>query len=228
MNRQPLKRRRKRCPGRRLRRIGLLGGSFNPAHEGHLHISRMALQRLALDEIWWLVSPQNPLKPSAGMAPLAARLDSAAGMARHPRIRVTDLEQQLGTRYTVDTLRALCRRHRDCRFIWLMGADNLGQMPHWKSWTAIFGMVGIAVFARPKYSLKALSGLAASRYAKFRLPERAAAHLAIGKPPEWVFLKVRLHPASSTAIRAGLTDRQEPPQANTTNGGSTERLGNRS
>ena len=212
---------------RRLRRIGLLGGSFNPAHEGHLHISRMALQRLALDEVWWLVSPQNPLKPTAGMAPLAARLDAAADMARHPRIRVTDLERQLGTRYTVDTLRALCRRRRDCRFIWLMGADNLGQMPRWKSWTAIFGMVGIAVFARPGYSLKALSGLAASRYARFRLPERAAPRLALDEPPEWVFLKVRLHPASSTAIRAGLADRQGPPPATSAKRGSTERLGKR-
>ena len=203
-----------------------MGGSFNPAHEGHLHISRMALQRLALDEVWWLVSPQNPLKPRTGMAPLATRLGAAAEMARHPRIRVTDLERRLGTRYTVDTLRALRRRHRDCRFIWLMGADNLLQMPRCKSWTAIFDMVGIAVFARPNCSLKALSGQAASRYARFRLPESAASQLGTGKPPEWVFLTVRLHPASSTAIRAGLTDRQEPAPAGAAGGGSTDKSGN--
>ena len=193
---------------RRPRRVGLLGGSFNPAHDGHVHISQLALQRLSLDEVWWLVSPQNPLKPSDGMAPLAERLAAAREFVRHPRIRVTDWERRLGTVYTADTLPALCRRHANCQFVWLMGADNLLQMPRWKSWTDIFDAVPIAVFARPDYSLKALSGPAAQRYARFRLAERAAPCLASKTPPAWVFLSVRLHPASSTAIRASLASRR--------------------
>ncbi|MBV9833149.1 MAG: nicotinate-nicotinamide nucleotide adenylyltransferase, partial [Alphaproteobacteria bacterium] len=114
------------------RRIGLLGGSFNPAHEGHVHISLEALKRLDLDEVWWLVSPQNPLKAANGMASLADRMEGARSVtATHPRLRVTDLERKLGTRYTIDTVRALRRRHPHARFVWLMGADNLRQLPRW-------------------------------------------------------------------------------------------------
>ncbi|MBO0712928.1 MAG: nicotinate-nicotinamide nucleotide adenylyltransferase, partial [Acetobacteraceae bacterium] len=123
--------------GRRHRRIGLLGGSFNPAHGGHLHVSLLALRHLALDEIWWLVSPQNPLKPADGMAPFANRLEQARRVAaEHPRIRVTDLENRLGaSRYTADTLQALRRRFPRLRFVWLMGGDNLVQIPRWQRWT---------------------------------------------------------------------------------------------
>jgi nicotinate-nucleotide adenylyltransferase len=184
------------------RRIGLLGGSFNPAHAGHRHISLMALRRLALDEIWWLVSPQNPLKPAKGMASLARRMASARAAASHPRIRVTDIERDLNTRYTVDTIRALQRRHPGHAFVWLIGADNLLQMPAWKSWQTLFRRVAVAVFARPSYSLRALAGQAACRFASSRLPERMAPGLAREEPPAWVFLRIRLHAASATAIRA--------------------------
>ena len=184
------------------RRIGLLGGSFNPAHAGHQHISLLALRRLALDEVWWLVSPQNPLKPAQGMASLERRVASARAVADHPRIRVTDIERTLGTRYTVDTVRALQRRHPRYGFVWLIGADNLAQMPAWKSWQTLFRSVAVAIFARPSYSLRALAGQAAGRFARSRLPERMAPRLALEKPPAWVFLRIRLHAASATAIRA--------------------------
>lgn len=186
----------------RKRRVGLLGGSFNPAHGGHLHISREALKRLALDEVWWLVSPQNPLKPRAGMAPLDERLESARAVARDPRIKVTDIERRLGTVYTADTLAALRRRFPRLRFVWLMGADNLLQISRWERWENIFRLVPIAVFARPSYSLRSLSGPAARRYARWRLPLRDARRLAETDPPAWVFLPVRLDPRSATDIRS--------------------------
>lgn len=187
------------CRGRR--RIGLLGGSFNPAHGGHVHISRMALKRLRLDEIWWLVSPQNPLKPEAGMAPLQHRLATARALTRGHRIRVTDIEARLGTRYTVDTVTALQRRCPGVRFVWLIGADNLLELPHWHRWQNLFGRVPIAVFARRPYSLRALSGPAAQRFARYRMREAAAGALAGHTPPAWVFLHCRMHLASATAIR---------------------------
>lgn len=187
------------CRGRR--RIGLLGGSFNPAHAGHVHVSRLALARLGLDEVWWLVSPQNPLKPESGMAPLAERLATARGLAGHRRIRATDIEARLGTRYTVDTIAALRRLCPGIRFVWLIGADNLLELPRWHRWADLFGRVPIAVFARRPYSLRALSGLAAQRFARFRMREGAAAVLAGCKPPAWVFLHCRTHLASATAIR---------------------------
>ena len=134
-------------------RIGLLGGSFNPAHGAHRRISVGALERLGLDELWWLVSPQNPLKATAGMAPLAARVASAKAAARHPRIRVLALAED---RYTVDTVAALRRAHPDKRFIWLMGADNLAQFDRWRDWRRLARTVPIAVFARPGYSLHGL------------------------------------------------------------------------
>ena len=184
-------------------RIGLLGGSFNPAHSGHRHISVQALRRLGLDEVWWLVSPQNPLKPPAGMAAFVDRLARARRVARHPRIRVSDLEARLGTRYTADTLTALRRRFPRHRFVWLMGADNLRQIPAWQHWTKIFTELSIAVFDRPSYSFRALAGKAARRYRHFRQRPRQAKRIAALRPPAWVFLRIPLHPASATAIRAG-------------------------
>ena len=181
-------------------RIGLLGGSFNPAHEGHRYISVEALKRLRLDEVWWLVSPQNPLKPPAELAPLAERLERARRVARHPRIRVLDLEARFGTFYTVDTLRRLLRLRR-YRFVWLIGADNLVQMPRWRHWGRIFRLVPIAVFERKSYSYDALAGRVAHRFAAARLPEERAFALADLEPPRWVFMRLRPHPASATAIR---------------------------
>ncbi len=183
------------------RRVGVLGGSFNPAHAGHRHVSLMALRRLALDEVWWLVTPQNPLKPVAGMAPKEQRLASAQAVARHPRIRVTLMEERLGTRYTADTLRALARRFPRTRFVWLMGADNLQQIPQWDRWARIFRSVAIAVFDRSPYSYKSLAGKAAQRFARCRVAAGRSGRVAELTPPAWVFLHMRRHPASATAIR---------------------------
>lgn len=187
---------------RQMRRVGLLGGSFNPAHEGHRHVSLAALRRLRLDAVWWLVSPQNPLKPVAGMAPFAERVAGAAEVARHPRIKATGIEAALGTRYTADTLAALRRRFPNVRFVWIMGADNLVQIPRWDRWSRIFHTAAIAVFDRNPYSYKALAGKAGRRFANRRVPERQAGVLAKMPPPGWVFLHVRRHPASATQIRA--------------------------
>lgn len=183
------------------RRIGLLGGSFNPAHDGHRHISQLALTRLGLDEVWWLVSPQNPLKSEDGMATFESRLKSANEVARDGRIRVSAIEAELGTRYTADTLDALQNRYPAARFVWLMGADNLIQISRWRAWKQIFNKVPIAVFARDSYDSKALSGLAAVRFRRARLPERAAQLLPDTAPPAWVFLRIKPHPATATEIR---------------------------
>ena len=186
---------------RRGLRIGLLGGSFNPAHEGHLHISRLALAKLRLDEVWWLVSPQNPLKPVRGMAALATRVRVAGAVARHSRVRVTAIEADLGTTHTAETLKRLIARYPHVRFVWLMGADNLIQISRWHNWRAIFGLVPVAVFDRPTYSLRALASVAARRFAAAKIPETAASALAIAHPPTWAFLRIRLSAASATAIR---------------------------
>ena len=184
-------------------RVGLLGGSFNPAHGGHLHISRLALKHLNLDQVWWLVSPQNPLKPTAGMAPLDDRLDYARAMAADPRILVTDMERRLGTLFAVDTLRRLIGRYPDTRFVWVMGADNLLQAPLWKRWRAFFDMVPIAVFARPSYSFRALTSKAARCLAPHRVGPGRGTALAGMTPPAWMFLPTRLEDSSATAIRMG-------------------------
>lgn len=181
--------------------MGLLGGSFNPAHEGHLFITHLALRALRLDEVWWLVSPQNPLKPAVGMAPLPVRLKEAAHRAGDPRILVTDIEQALGTQYTAETLSALAMRFPATRFVWLMGADNLAQIPRWRRWQRIFHTVPVAVFARPPYSLDVLSGLAAQKFKGSRLDRRHAAFLAGRRPPAWIVFHNRPHPASATEIR---------------------------
>ena len=182
-------------------RVGLLGGSFNPAHDGHRYISLEALRRLRLDQVWWLVSPQNPLKRRAGMAPLVERVAMAARVARHPRLRVLPLETRLGTRYTVDTLLRLAD-WPEHRFVWLMGADNLGQLHRWRQWRRIVGACAIAVFERHPYSHGALAGPAAYGFAGARLPEARLAELADAEPPVWAFVRLRPHPASATAIRA--------------------------
>jgi nicotinate-nucleotide adenylyltransferase len=183
------------------RRIGLLGGSFNPAHEGHLAISREALRHLGLDRVWWLVSPQNPLKPVTGMADFAERFASARALAaRDPRICVSDLEQRLHLRYTIDTILWLRHHCRD-NIVWLIGADNLLQLPKWRHWRRILATVPIAVFDREPYSYPALAGRVARAYADRRLEQRAARALAQQPPPAWVYLRLRRHGESSTAIR---------------------------
>ncbi len=184
------------------RRVGLLGGSFNPAHAGHRHIAELALKRLKLDEVWLLVSPGNPLKPERGMAPLQARLASAAKQtAGHPQLRTTAIETAFGTRYTADTLAALTRRFPRVQFVWLMGADNLAQIPRWENWAGIFKTVPIGVLDRPAYSLGALAGKAAQRFKRARRRPCRAGRLMAAQAPAWVFLHTRLHDATSTSIR---------------------------
>ncbi len=183
------------------RRVGLLGGSFNPAHDGHREISLYALRALRLDQVWWLVSPQNPLKSTADMATLEERLAVARTTMRHPGVLVTDLESRLGTRYTAHTLAELHHRYSRTRFVWLMGADNLAQVSRWRSWRRIFEEMPVAAFSRPAYSLKALAGRAARRYFKNRIDVRSAGRLAGMRPPAWSFLRNPLHPESATAIR---------------------------
>lgn len=187
---------------RRRRTVGLLGGSFNPAHDGHRYISLIALNHLGLDEVWWLVSPQNPLKSLAEMAPLSERLASAAAVSDHPRIRVTGVETQLATKYTADTLAALKVRYPGIRFVWLMGADNLAQIPKWRRWTDIFRGVPVAIIDRAPYSFSSLAGKAVHRFARWRVGGRAVQGLAHRPPPAWTFLPVRRHDGSATAIRA--------------------------
>ncbi|MBT5048289.1 MAG: nicotinate-nucleotide adenylyltransferase [Rhodospirillaceae bacterium] len=184
------------------RRIGLLGGSFNPAHQGHLHISRYAIKALALDAVWWLVSPQNPLKSSADMAPLGDRMAAADAIVNDRRIIVTDVEQRLGTRYTADTIAALNDCFPDKQFVWIMGADNLVQFPRWKSWRTLFSSVPIAIFDRAPYSTTALAGQAANVFASSRYANRNAQRLADCTPPAWAFFHTPLHPASASDIRA--------------------------
>ena len=187
------------------RRIGVLGGSFNPAHDGHLAISREAIRRLRLDRVWWLVSPQNPLKPVSGMASFADRFAMARALAAcDPRIVCSDLEQRLGTRYTVDTLRWLQQRSR-ARLVWLIGADNLLQLPRWRHWVRLLAMVPIAVFDREPYSYPASAGRVARVYAQRRLRECDATALAEHRPPAWVYLRLRRHQESGTAIRRAET-----------------------
>ena len=182
-------------------RVGLLGGSFNPAHDGHRYISLEALKRLGLDRLWWLVSPQNPLKSRDGMAPLADRVAHARDVAAHPRITVTAIEQRLRARYTADTLSAITRAYPETRFVWIMGADNLIQIRKWRRWQQIFHTVPIAIFARPSYSSKALNSLSAHRFASSRVDMASAVRLADRKAPCWCFLSLRAHSASATALR---------------------------
>ncbi len=188
---------------RRRARVGLLGGSFNPAHDGHRHVALTALGRLGLDQVWLLVSPQNPLKGVGDMASLADRLASARQiLGRDPRLRACALESAFSTRFTADTLAQLRRRFPRIAFVWLMGADNLAQMPRWRRWRRIYQTVPVAVFARSPYSQGALASMAAHRFARFRRAEARARGLAGCAAPAWCYVHARLHPASATAIRA--------------------------
>ncbi|MDI3307849.1 MAG: nicotinate-nucleotide adenylyltransferase [Acetobacteraceae bacterium] len=183
-------------------RIGLLGGSFNPAHAGHRHVAEWALRRLGLDQVWLMVSPGNPLKPARGMAPFARRLASARAIADGRRIIATDIEARLGTRYTVDTLEQLHRRFPRAEFVLLMGADNLSQLPRWKRWRRIAREVPIAVLPRPGETRRALSGQAAHALARHRRRPEALLTGGGEEHAPWSLIPAREHPASATAIRA--------------------------
>jgi nicotinate-nucleotide adenylyltransferase len=190
-------------------RIGLLGGSFNPAHEGHLHIARMAIKRLRLDQVWLLVSPGNPLKQTYGMGSLTDRLASARKIADGRRVIATDIERHLHTRYTIDTLRALTQRFPHARFVWLMGADNLAQLPRWRGWMEIARIVPFAVLPRPTYTAPARAGRAAQRLAFARHAARQAPVLAACAAPAWVFLDGRENPVSATALREAAQEKND-------------------
>ncbi|GAB5388198.1 MAG: nicotinate-nucleotide adenylyltransferase [Alphaproteobacteria bacterium] len=191
-------------------RIGILGGSFNPAHAGHLHVAQQALMRLGLDQVWLLVSPQNPLKSTREMAPLQDRVDSARKIsAKDPRIIVTAIETDLNTRYTAQTLRGLQRRYPRTGFIWLMGADNLLGFHRWQDWQYIAQTIPIAVFARLPYSIQAINGRAACAFSQYR--RRASALKGLGSgprarknKPDWAFVPSPINRLSATAIRAAL------------------------
>lgn len=182
-------------------RVGLLGGSFDPAHEGHAHLTREALKRLGLDRVWWLVSPGNPLKANAP-APMDQRMARARGVMYDPRVIVSDVEARMGTRYTAETLAALQAIYPGVRFVWLMGADNLAQFHRWQNWDQIMCSVPMAVFARPGTRLEGRGSRAAEEYARFRLPAEAARGLAGRQAPAWVFLDMPLNDLSSSEIRA--------------------------
>lgn len=181
--------------------IGLLGGSFDPPHSGHVHITRAALRRFGLDHVWWLVSPGNPLK-SDGPARLADRMQAARAIMRHPRVTVTDLEAKLGTRYTSQTLLQLRRRYPGVRFVWLMGADNLAQFHRWQDWRWIMEAVPIGVLARPGDRISARMSKAARVYRAAKLPKQAAHSLGRRDAPAWAFVNLPMSDQSSSAIRA--------------------------
>jgi nicotinate-nucleotide adenylyltransferase len=184
-------------------RIGLFGGSFNPAHYGHYRVALYALKRLELDWVWWLVSPQNPLKDPAETGEYAARLAGAQAIARHPRFVVSDIEKQIGARTTAETLRGLRPLLRRGQFVWIMGADSFANLHRWHDWLEIVETLPLAVLARPGYSLRALGGPAATRFSEAQLPTELAPWLVTMRPPAWCFIPMPLRPESSTAIRKG-------------------------
>lgn len=181
--------------------IGLLGGSFDPAHGGHVHITREALKRMGLDRVWWLVSPGNPLK-ARGPADLPVRLAACRRLMRHPRVEVTDVEARLGTRWTAGTLAGLRAAYPTVRFTWLMGSDNLAGFHRWDRWQDIAATVPIGVLARPGRQLSAGLSPAARRLARFRLPQGAARALPMRPAPAWAVLTGPMSPLSSTDLRA--------------------------
>ena len=183
------------------RRIGLLGGSFDPPHAGHRHITLEALKRFQLDEVWWLVSPGNPLK-TRGPAPLGDRMAAAKDLMDHPRVRVTDLEAKLGTRYTAATLDALQVRYLGVSFVWLMGADNLASFHRWDRWRTIFETVPLGILARPGDRISARMSPAARQFRSAKLRSRESGILAGCQAPAWCFVNVPMLPISSTALRA--------------------------
>jgi len=187
-------------------KIGLFGGSFNPAHEGHRHVADTARVRLGLDRIIWLVSPQNPLKSRDETAPLGTRIAQIAPFIG-PKDIISDFETRIGADYTLDTIRALQARFPGVRFVWIMGGDSLAGFHRWRGWAQLMHMVPMAVVSRPGALMKARLSPAAQRFARFRKPERAARVLALQPAPAWTYLKGPLHSHSSTAIRKARTKR---------------------
>jgi len=183
-------------------RIGLFGGTFDPPHAAHRAACLLAMRRLGLDRVWWLVTPGNPLKDTSGLTPLAERMAAARALASHPRIDVTDLEADLGTSYTYATIRYLTQRCPGVKFVWIMGADNLRHFHRWQRWRDITRLVPVAVIDRLGPSLYSAAGVAGNALAWARIPETAARSLVGRKPPAWLYLHGLKSPLSSTALRA--------------------------
>ncbi len=183
-------------------RIGLFGGTFDPPHAAHRAACLLALHRLGLDRVWWLVTPGNPLKDTHGLAPLEKRVRAARALAHHPRIDVTDMEAKLGLHYTYETVSYLVRRCPDVHFVWIMGADNLRSFHRWQRWRDIARLVPIAVIDRLGPSLYASASAAGQALSRARIPESAARSLAERRPPAWIYLHGLKSPLSSTALRA--------------------------
>lgn len=181
--------------------IGLFGGSFDPPHQGHVHVSREALKRFGLDRVWWLVSPGNPLK-ARGPAAMERRIDAARALVTHPRVEVTDIEAQLGTRYTAQTIEAMLALYPGVRFVWLMGADNLAQFHRWQRWEWIMEHVPVGVLARPGQRISARTSIAAQRFRNAKMPATQARLLGRATAPAWCFLNVPMLDVSSSEIRA--------------------------
>ena len=182
-------------------RVGLMGGSFDPPHSGHVHISLEAIKRLKLDQLWWLVSPGNPLKEQ-GPWPLKRRLQQCVDLVEHPKIKITALEADLGSPYTAKTLEFLSRRFVDTRFVWLMGADNMASVHLWRDWQKIFALVPVAVLDRPGQRYEVSSSIAAHLFARDQKNEKYASALMNTKAPAWTILSIPLNHESSTKIRA--------------------------
>jgi len=182
-------------------RVGLYGGSFNPAHAGHRHVSVTALRRLDLDRLWWIVTPGNPLKDRGELAATAERVAGARRIAAHPRIDITCFEEAIGARYTVDSLRFLARRFPDVHFVWIMGADSLWTFHRWRGWRTIAALMPIVVIDRPGYTLKAVRSRAATALAAYRVPEEEGPSLAGSHAPAWLFLHGPRSSLSSSALR---------------------------
>jgi nicotinate-nucleotide adenylyltransferase len=180
--------------------VGLLGGSFDPAHEGHAHITREALKRFGLDHVWWLVSPGNPLKARAP-APMARRIAAARTLMDHPQVQITDIEARMGTRYTAETLAGLQARYPGVRFVWLMGADSFTDFHLWDNWEWIMAHVPLGILARPGQRISARMSRAARHFKPHKLPGREAKHLHLMPAPAWCFVNMPMSSASSTAIR---------------------------
>lgn len=182
-------------------RIGVMGGTFNPPHAGHAIVAETAVKRLGLDQLWWVVTPGNPLKANSALPDQDTRVAMCRRLARGPKMRVTSFETELATPYTAATLAFLTRRYPQTRFVWVMGADNLATFERWQHWRQIMRTMPIAVVDRPGWRLKALAGVAASAFARGRIPEQSARQLTDCKPPAWVFLTTRLSGLSSTQLR---------------------------
>ena len=196
-------------------RVGIMGGTFNPPHDGHRIVAETAVKRLGLDQLWWVVTPGNPLKSNGTLPPQADRMECCKPFARGPKMKITGFEAELGTPYTAATLAFLKIRHPGVHFVWVMGADNLASFDHWQHWRQITRLMPIVVVDRPGWRLKALASTAAQILRRCRLDEADARKVADQKPPAFVFLTSRLSALSSTQLRAGAIRQSQPRRINT-------------